>query len=909
MRRIIIVLTVILGSLQVYAQVPQGFAYQGVARDAQGAELANTSLAVRVGIRNASGLAWQEDHQVETNDLGLFTLTIGDNSATPTGGSEASFAQIQWDKGPYSLELSLDRGSGFVSMGSAPLMAVPYALYAEKSAGGGAGEPGWNILGDTMYINLSVGIGTDSLGGGLLAIQAKDPQVEKPLFEVRNDDGIPVFAVFNDGVVVYVDESKKGLKGGFAVGGYNTATKGITQEYLRVSPDSVRIWIPEVSPAKGLKGGFAVGGYNALTKELNQDYLRISPDSVQIWIPEDDPVKGLKGGFSVGGYTRNAKAQGQNLLEVTSSSTNIFFDTTATTKGLKGGFAVGGYNSATKATPDQLMSLTRDNYLIGQDAGSSITTGKNNTFFGWKAGLFNTTGDENIFIGKLSGANNLDAEENIFIGNQSGYNTIFGYGNVYIGNQSGFQSTDGHYNSVLGYQAGYNSQSHYNTFLGFQAGYNNTGGKNNIALGFQAGYGLPEEGPGVTGNSNIFMGYGSGASVSSGSNNVFIGTFTGYSNTTGQDNIFLGNNSGYSNSDGNYNMYLGFESGFNSGNGIDNDPSFNTLIGYQAGYSNINGEFLTVLGSRAGVYSTGSYNTFLGAEAGFNADLGTTNTYVGAAAGSSNTGSFNTLLGYAAGFYGAGDGNVLLGVSAGQGSSSGTYFSHNTFVGMNTGYSTLNGNSNTFLGYQAGYLNESGSGNVFIGYEAGYNETGNNKLYISNSDTETPLLYGDFALGSVMMNGNAGINLAGQEGVGLMLGTPFSQENLWSLFAFGDAYFSGIVYNGSDEFLKKNIRPVDDPLEKLKQINAVHFEYSEAAAGVKSGGKESIGVIAQDVEKVFPELVRENREGIKAVNYSGLIPVLIEAIKDQQMTIEQQQVRMDAQQKEIDMLKSALGLN
>lgn len=83
----------------------------------------------------------------------------------------------------------------------------------------------------------------------------------------------------------------------------------------------------------------------------------------------------------------------------------------------------------------------------------------------------------------------------------------------------------------------------------------------------------------------------------------------------------------------------------------------------------------------------------------------------------------------------------------------------------------------------------------------------------------------------------------------------------------------------SDINLKKNINPVENALDKLHQLNGVSFEW-------KNNDSKSIGVIAQEVEKIFPELVRES-EDVKAVNYNGLVGVLIEAVKELQAEVEE----------------------
>lgn len=81
----------------------------------------------------------------------------------------------------------------------------------------------------------------------------------------------------------------------------------------------------------------------------------------------------------------------------------------------------------------------------------------------------------------------------------------------------------------------------------------------------------------------------------------------------------------------------------------------------------------------------------------------------------------------------------------------------------------------------------------------------------------------------------------------------------------------------SDENLKENITSIDNPIELVKQLNGVEFDWKESK-------EHSMGVIAQEVEKILPYLVRTGEN--KSVNYNGLIGVLIEAIKEQQKQIE-----------------------
>jgi len=82
--------------------------------------------------------------------------------------------------------------------------------------------------------------------------------------------------------------------------------------------------------------------------------------------------------------------------------------------------------------------------------------------------------------------------------------------------------------------------------------------------------------------------------------------------------------------------------------------------------------------------------------------------------------------------------------------------------------------------------------------------------------------------------------------------------------------------SASDLSLKTNIQSISNPIDKILQINGVTFNWIE-------NNKPSVGIIAQEIEKVFPELVQG--ENPKTVNYNGLIGLLIEAIKEQQVEI------------------------
>jgi hypothetical protein len=105
--------------------------------------------------------------------------------------------------------------------------------------------------------------------------------------------------------------------------------------------------------------------------------------------------------------------------------------------------------------------------------------------------------------------------------------------------------------------------------------------------------------------------------------------------------------------------------------------------------------------------------------------------------------------------------------------------------------------------------------------------------------------------------------------------------NVLTLKGNGDASLSGTLTQYSDERLKQHIQPIGDVLDKLKQLQGYTYQWKDIARG----SDMQIGLLAQEVEKQFPQLVHTDEEGMKSVAYSNMIPVLIEAIKEQQEQI------------------------
>lgn len=359
------------------------------------------------------------------------------------------------------------------------------------------------------------------------------------------------------------------------------------------------------------------------------------------------------------------------------------------------GLYIGGYAGQNATSIQQVVAL---GYQAGQYNQSAY-----NTFLGHRAGRYVTTGDRNTVVGWESGASH-----------GLGYN--LGSSNTIVGgwNARMAQATAA-FNTVVGYSCAYYLAGTYNSVFGYSAGVNLGTGGNNTLLGAMSGYSIS------TGSNNVMIGYQAGYSGSSSVANVFVGALSGYSNTLGYSNAFFGGGSGYSNTDGYYNVFIGNNAGFGNTTGF-----YNTYCGYQAGFQNQAGLSNSFFGANCGYSNiSGSNNTAMGQNAMFNCSTGYNNAALGVSALSMvDSGAENTAMGYAALQSCTGSNNVAVG---------------NTSL-----FQLLTGQQNTAVGAFAGYTAK-GSGNVFIGYSAGYSDTsGSNRLYIDNSNTTTPLIYGEF---------------------------------------------------------------------------------------------------------------------------------------------------------------------
>ena len=278
-----------------------------------------------------------------------------------------------------------------------------------------------------------------------------------------------------------------------------------------------------------------------------------------------------------------------------------------------------------------MASAGTSNFRAGLNAGNSIESGGNyNTVVGDEAGTAITTGDNNTLIGYVTGDAITTGGSNTAVGSYSMTTLTTGNHNVAVGTSALDVTTTGSQNVAVGRDAlGANTTASENVSVGYQSMFTNTTGNQCVAVGTYALY------PQTTGNANVAVGYNSGGGITTASNNTIMGFRTGQSLTTGGDTTAVGAYSGYSATTGTRNTYVGKNAGY-----YNTTATGNTLIGHA---SNGNGAGQSI--------TTGSNNTVIGGYNGNqeNLDIRTLNHHVVLSGGDGTIkGYFNTSGGFKA---------------------------------------------------------------------------------------------------------------------------------------------------------------------------------------------------------------------------------------------------------------------
>lgn len=409
-----------------------------------------------------------------------------------------------------------------------------------------------------------------------------------------------------------------------------------------------------------------------------------------------------------------------------------------------------------------------------------------------------------------------------FGGNTLTSNTI-GTDNTAIGVFALQSNTTGSANTAIGVLAlQSNTMSVGNTATGVSALQNNTTGDTNTATG---GGALAQN---TAGNNNTATGVGALGGNTTGSDNTAAGVQALENNETGGENTASGDSALEYNTTGNYNTASGFKTLENNITG-----SANTASGFEALYEN-----------------TGSNNTASGFAALFSNTSGIDETAIGSQALQNNTtGAYNT----AAGFHALAANNTgTLGTAIGVNALlANTYGQQNTAVGVNAMLKNTNGSNNIALGYQAGINLTTGSNNVDIGNPGVGAES--NTIRIGTQRTDQ---------GSTYISGIFG---------SLVTGDPVMVSSTGKL---------GIVMSSAR--YKRDIQDMGTRSDGLLKLRPVTFYYKNDHGGALQYGALQYGLVAEEVARVYPELVSYGPDGKPmTVHYSTLSAMLLNELQKQ----------------------------
>ncbi|MGQ0542054.1 MAG: tail fiber domain-containing protein [Blastocatellia bacterium] len=522
------------------------------------------------------------------------------------------------------------------------------------------------------------------------------------------------------------------------------------------------------------------------------------------------------------------------------------------------------------------------NLFAGTNAGR-ISTGNGNSFFGADAGFSNTSGQSNSFFGVSAGKLNSTVSGNSFFGAFSGAKNTTGGFNAFFGSSSGSENTTGSSNSFFGADAGKsNTTGTFNAFFGTGAGEQNTIGASNAFFGRLTGE------LNTTGTDNSFYGSLAGNANTAGRDNSFVGRSAGGRNVDGDNNSFLGRSAGFENTTGNGNSFVGRDAGNTNSTG-----SNNTIIGYDSDLGTNNLTNASAVGYKAFVETNdslvlGSVNGKNGATADTKVGIGTTTPDASLDIERETFGPSLQLTNY-------GSNSVIQGRS-----SSGTRANPTaTLSGDNLLTISAFGRTDQVFAIGA---------KIEFTATQDWDLINNKRASINFFSNSVVPPFSTVLRMKIDENGSVGIgtdspaeklDVAGDIRVGFLSGTTGCIEDR-----------DGTVIAGtcsSDLRFKKNITSFGNILNNFTKLRPVNFFWRADEFPDKQFGKhESFGLIAQEAEEIFPELVATDEKGYKLVNYSKLPLLTIQAVKEQQAQIEEQRGRIEQQAKQIEQLKSVI---
>jgi hypothetical protein len=478
-----------------------------------------------------------------------------------------------------------------------------------------------------------------------------------------------------------------------------------------------------------------------------------------------------------------------------------------------------------------------------------------------------------------------------------------------VGASAGDTNTSGEHGAFFGTGAGFaNTTGNENTLLGFQAGTNSTTGSNLTAVGSSAGV------TNLTGSNNTLLGVGADVTV----NNLTNATAIGAAAHVSQSNSLVlgsGANVGIGTSTPaarltvqpatNAEVGLRVTNGVADGTATSGNLVLQTLTGSDSGYSFLGFNGANGPGTEVR-YNTSKNRWRVGNDQRSSADVFFIDAYNGTAAATvlAATANGNVGIGGAASAYRLDVAGNLRSNLANGTFQTNNFPPNNSTVLLSTWSGTGgNGPQLRFQGAGSDFIDigQNGSGDFVVedsdtprltvqsAGNVGIGTTPTARLHVAGTvkiDAANTLEFGAGVSGKEASAGKIGYQTFSADALDIVgAGTTNSNRRI-RFYAEGGAIFNGSVtgvgaYNSSDQRLKQDIRPLTNALALVQRLHGRRYQWN--ALGVQRGGQahaEQVGVLAQELEQVLPELVNTGPDGYKAVNYAQLTPVLIEAIKE-----------------------------
>ena len=578
------------------------------------------------------------------------------------------------------------------------------------------------------------------------------------------------------------------------------------------------------------------------------------------------------------------------------------------------------------------LTTGNDNVFIGRYAGRDATTATDNTAVGEQAGLNLETGGDNTFIGNEAGYNNTDGDDNTFLGQTAGRSNTTGNNNTFVGTEAGYDCTSGYRNTAVGDSAGIDiSVGFDNTFVGQGAGSATEHADGNTFVGRHAGRRNNISNGTTNANYNTFVGYMTGDANEEGAQNVAIGYNADFVADGTDNSILIGANASFSGTiDRNYAVIIGADAtGACSNCMVLGGTSPSTRVSVGIGTTNPNSDaslelaetdkgFLINRLSNAERSSLGSglstadegmmvYDTedqalytwngtqWVGMDSQDLSLSSNTLSLTGDASGVDlsayldNTDAQN--LSRSGNMISITGGNTINLPDSSKWSENGSavyYDGGNVGIGTTAPAARLHVTNGDVLLENNRFVtvtrSDDGFSHQVFGMDANNDILLNRSAIVHGRISRTVIAFNARSFDVRNQNNQTllRIDADGNMGVGQV-----SPSYTVDINGDGRINTDWVV---SDKRYKKNIRELSGVIEKIQALRGVRFQYQTEAFKEKNFSDGSnYGFIAQELKAVIPELVSVDKEGYYAVNYDGLIPLLTEAIKQQQETLQQQQ--------------------